>query len=226
MDTRSISLVETLFRRFGKVPAADSIWISCVCKDFAKTAMNRVCRALWGIRPDYIQASAHAAGVNNGYEPPASLGADRWAALVAARHLTGAKPTLIIDAGTAVTVDYLDGGGQFAGGVIFPGMATMIESLNARTGRIKGVRPPEHENQPRLANTNTRSAVENGVMLSIIAGVDQAVEHHPFAEDENFKIIITGGDAPWIARLSRHKMHAEPNLVLAGILLLSEAANR
>ncbi|WP_424947798.1 type III pantothenate kinase [Candidatus Spongiihabitans sp.] len=226
INTHSSTLADQLSMQFKKLPAPESVWVSCVAAESIKTDIAKICQVIWKLSPICIRAEAAAGGVENCYENPASVGADRWAANIAARHVAGARALVVIDAGTAVTIDYVDSKGGFLGGLIFPGVATMIESLTSATGQIPAMthsysakRTPR---QTHYLNTDTRAAVENGVMLAVTAGIDRAIDYHLATKDSELKVIITGGDAECIIGLSSHDMKHEPNLVLIGLLLLSQ----
>ena len=79
----------------------------------------------------FIGAREKQCGVRNGYAKPAQLGSDRWAALIAAWHLVQRK-CLVVDSGTATTIDTLSGQGEFVGGLILPGVELMQRSLCLR----------------------------------------------------------------------------------------------
>lgn len=222
INTHSSERVEQLSRQFKKLPAPESVWVSCVSAESIKTDIVKICQNLWQLSPICIRAEAAALGVKNCCENPAAVGVDRWAANIAARHIAGARPLVVIDAGTAVTIDYVDSGGEFLGGIISPGVATMIESLNSATDQIPEMTHSYNAKQIHYVNTNTRSAVENGVRLAVVAGIDQAIAHHLATKGKELKVIITGGDAEWIADLSVHDMKYQSNLVLNGLLLLSQ----
>ena len=82
-----------------------------------------------------IQAQPEQLGVKHCYAQPETLGADRWAALIAVRGLTKTN-ACIVDCGTAVTVDALAANGEFRGGAIFPGLQLLRASLLRGTGGI------------------------------------------------------------------------------------------
>ena len=84
---------------------------------------------------DWLTSSATACGVSNGYDHPEQLGADRWAALIAARALY-AGPSVVVMAGTATTIDALDGSGLFRGGLILPGLSLMRAALARNTADL------------------------------------------------------------------------------------------
>ncbi len=235
--TDSTARLERLAMQFRKLPVPQSVWMSCVSTESVKNDVIKACQHIWKLSPLCIEVEGDALGVENGYENPAMLGADRWAANIGARHIAGHLPLVVIDAGTAVTIDYINGEGRFLGGIILPGMVTMVQSLYTSTDQIRAAHSYSCDstgdvgrNDARkislehiqLINANTASAVENGGVLAVVAGVDRAVEQHLSATDGELKIIVTGGDAECIARLSIHDMKCQPNLVLIGLLLISE----
>ena len=106
--------------------------------------------------PLWLRAQAEAAACINRYERPEQLGPDRWAALIAARTLH-AGPCLVVNAGTATTVDMLTGDGTFLGGSILPGVELMRFVLHEHTGKL-----PIQEGGFRDAPRNTVDAIETG----------------------------------------------------------------
>lgn len=82
-----------------------------------------------GIPVDWVRSEAEAHGIRNDYEPPRSLGADRFAAMVAAARRHPGQACLVVNVGTAMTVDALDADGGFLGGCIAPGPDAMLASL-------------------------------------------------------------------------------------------------
>ena len=101
----------------GGIAAPDAAAFVSVTTAARVAQLGQWLRARWNIEPRQIRAGASALGVTNTYQPPERLGADRWAALIAARaHQRGA--VCVVDAGTAVTIDALDAHGVFRGGAI------------------------------------------------------------------------------------------------------------
>jgi len=98
--------------------------------------------ARWRLPMEWITATASACGVVNRYEQPGQLGPDRWAALVAARlrsleQDSEPRPVVVVNAGTAVTIDTLDAAGVFRGGMILPNMRLMMRALADHTAALK-----------------------------------------------------------------------------------------
>ena len=80
---------------------------------------------IFDAEPLWLKGEPQACGVRNGYESPEQLGPDRWAALIAARALEPGRACLVVNAGTATTVDALSAQGEFLGGLILPGVDLM-----------------------------------------------------------------------------------------------------
>jgi type III pantothenate kinase len=176
--------------------------------------------ARWRIPVEWLCASREAAGVVNGYAKPSQLGADRWASLVAARRRSvegGASPSpsVVVSAGTAVTVDALDGDGIFRGGLILPGLQLMLQSLADRTAGLK-VAPG------RFADwaTNTPDALYSGAMHAI-CGAIELMRMKLYRDDVAVKCYLTGGAAHEVATHLAGPVEVVDNLVLEGVLALA-----
>lgn len=163
------------------------------------------------------QSSAHACGVTNGYESPVRLGIDRWAAVVAAWQIVQ-KPVLVINAGTAVTIDVIDDKGYFLGGSIMPGLRLMQESLAKNTAQL-----PIGQGNVRLFATNTQDAIMTGCMRAIVGAISIAA-NNPQLDTQTLQIIVSGGDAVQIVacfdeNLAKHTIIVD-NLVCYGLMAL------
>jgi type III pantothenate kinase len=173
----------------------------------------------WGVAPCYIRASKQAAGVTNGYAEAEALGADRWAAIIAARHATE-KPVCVIDCGTAITLDVVDANGGHQGGLIAPGLEMMRRSLVQETAAI-GPLSVEAGGPPPLLCRNTTDAVNSGVMRMAGALVDRLIEDAFGCYGPDLEAVITGGDAGRLLPLLRRPPRHDRNLVLRGIAILA-----
>ena len=151
--------------------------------------------------------------IDNRYETPHSLGNDRLAGVVGGQALFPNTPLLVIDAGTALTIDFLDESGSYLGGNISPGLALRFESLHQATGRLPKVDP--QENLPLLGK-NTRQAIAAGVQNGIIYEINQYM--HSFAQAHgSVKVLLTGGDCNFFDNKLNYPIFVEPNLVLIGL---------
>ena len=210
-----------------------SVWASCVARPEIRQAIADYARNAWSLEPVFIASKARQAGIVNGYPEPASLGSDRWAALVAAGNLFARQPVIVVDAGTAVTVDALDSTGFFRGGVIFPGVRGMRAALCEQTeialsgdgggGENENRDPAEALNATTTA-TDTRSAVAHGALLAVAGGVDLAIarQRNSLQTDHaDCQVLATGGDAAQIAPLLTAEVRIVPDLVLRGLATIA-----
>ncbi|MFZ2628096.1 MAG: type III pantothenate kinase [Rugosibacter sp.] len=134
---------------------------------------------------DWLESSAARCGVRNGYDQPTQLGADRWAALIAA-HALHAEPVVVVLAGTATTIDQLDAGGMFCGGLILPGLTLMRQALARNTAGL-----PEASGQFRERPTNTDDAIVSGAVQATLGAIERMrAELAPGA-----RCIVSGGAA-------------------------------
>ncbi len=126
--------------------------------------------AALGLTIDWITAKSAQCSVVNGYEVPASLGADRWAALIGARALhRGAA--LVVLAGTATTIDVLDAGGRHQGGLILPGIDLMTGVLAAGTALLPLVSAEYREFY--LVPRNTQDAIVSGAIHATLGAIQR-----------------------------------------------------
>lgn len=165
-----------------------------------------------------VVSSKAAGGVINHYDDPERLGADRWAALIAARAWSK-SPLVVVMAGTATTVDCLKVDGHFLGGMILPGVRLMPKSLYERTAHIK-----EGEGSWAEFPTNTADAVASGVLAATAGAIAGMIHHLQQIQIQPVQLLLSGGNSPLlIPRLAAlgFSPHFEPDLVLQGIALIS-----
>ncbi len=167
----------------------------------------------------FAKPTAQACGVINGYATPAKLGADRWAALVAAWQLTK-HATLVVNAGTAITIDALDAKGRFLGGSIMPGLRLMAESLNSNTAQLHLSDGIGHQ-----FPINTQDAMATGSINAAVGAITIMLKQLEKHSGWLPKLIISGGDANKIAtalKLNLKQVIMIENIVLQGLVLLAK----
>lgn len=169
-----------------------------------------------GVAPLWLNATVAAGGVMNGYLPPESLGADRWAALRAARERT-TEAALVVSAGSALTVDALSANGQFIGGIILPGMQMMRQALANATAQV-GIQHGEVRAWPHT----TADAVESGLMTACTGAIETSLARLEKTAAAKPRLFLTGGDAPRIAPFLSRDACIIPGLVLEGVYYLSQ----
>ena len=165
----------------------------------------------------FARSERHGWGVTSGYTQPRRLGVDRWAALVAA-WAEVQSACLVVDAGTALTIDAIDGDGKHLGGQIVAGVATMADALAAATNDIPRVKPAPGREASDLGMfaQNTAAAVREGAHGAVAGAVDRAIRAlQSNAYDP--AVILTGGDASRILNALCSTPVHRPHLVLQGL---------
>src|SRR5262245_63820804 len=127
-----------LGRAWTKLPPPDTVVACNVAGPAARRAISAAARR-WGRSVRFVLSRARQCAIVSSYDRPTQLGADRWAALIGAWHLFHG-PCVVVNAGTTMTVDALDGEGVFLGGMIVPGVDLMRHVLTRRTAGL-GSRP-------------------------------------------------------------------------------------
>lgn len=178
--------------------------------------------ARWRVPPRWLTATAAAGGVVNSYAQPGQLGADRWAALVGARkRALGMElfppPVVVVNAGTAVTIDALDADGLFRGGVIVPGLRLMLRALAEHTAGLKAA-PGSYRDYP----TNTGDALYSGAVQAITGAIGE-MRARLAGDTGEVKCLLAGGAANDIALHLGGPVEVVENLVLEGVLALADA---
>lgn len=193
---------------FARMPGPTRAIACNVAGPVAQAALAELAAAL-GVGLTWSVAVAQQCGVNNGYQEPGQLGADRWAALIGARALRSSA-CLVVLAGTATTVDLLDSGGRFRGGLILPGIALMRASLAANTARL-----PEGGGSYSELPRNTADAVASGCLEATAGAVDRAFAR--IATEAHAICLVSGGNARALAPLLHMPFEQIDNLVLEGL---------
>ena len=147
------------------------------------------------------------------YATPATLGRDRVAAAVGASVLYPNRDVLIVDFGTALTIDYLSADGVFHGGAISLGVTNRFRALHEYTASLPLVEPVEEE---QLFGNSTQTAIEQGVMNSVQFELEGYIDRLA-QKKRDFCIIFTGGEAKYFVKRIKNTIFAEPNLVFCGL---------
>ena len=195
---------------------ADSVLIANVA---GEAMAQQIALLLKPLAVNFLTASPQACGVKNGYTESATLGADRWAALVAAWQRTK-HATVVVNAGTAITIDVLDEKGSFLGGSIMPGLRLMRESLSSNTAQLT-IGDGVVQNFPN----NTQDAIATGNINAVAGAISIMLKRLEKQCGWLPKLILSGGDANKIAdalKLNLKQVIMMENLVLQGLVLLEK----
>ena len=208
-----------------KIPRhVDDVFVSNVAGTTFATRLSGVVGMHCDCDVRFARTDRHGWGVTNGYTQPRRMGVDRWVAMIGAWAEVGAA-CLVVDAGTAVTVDALDDQGVHLGGQIIPGVATMADSLSSATSDIPRVRPAPGRGRADLGMfaRNTAAAVREGAQNAVAGAVDRAIQTLQ-SNDCQPAVVLTGGDASRILNaLCEPPLH-RPHLVLQGLAHMLDTA--
>jgi type III pantothenate kinase len=159
-------------------------------------------------------------GLENRCRPPERVGADRLAAACAAWSEVQAA-CVVVDVGTAITVDAVSPDGAFLGGAILPGLRLLAESLAENTAQLPNHAsgPPQHTIGP-----DTASAIASGLWLGTAGAIDRLVADIGAEMGADGAALITGGDAEPLLRCCRTPFAHRPALTLQGLAAAWDAA--
>lgn len=151
---------------------------------------------------------------------PDMVGIDRLLDAVAANRLrTAGQAAIVVDLGTAITVDLVSSQGEFLGGAILPGIGTSARALHQFTDLLPLVKMHELAEPPPALGSNTVEAMTSGLYWGAVGGVKQLIELLGGSIAGEPAIFLTGGAAPAVAGLLSQSARYEPHLTLAGIAL-------
>lgn len=155
---------------------------------------------------------------NNQYATPSTLGLDRMALAAAAACSYPEEDVLVIDAGTCITLDFVDRKANYLGGSIHPGLNMRMKAMHTFTGKLPlaGVGASE-----KLMGNTTVSCMQAGGVLGSVLEIDAMITLYK-RRYPGCKVILTGGDAPLFFSLLKNEIFALPNFVLTGLLKIAQ----
>lgn len=167
-----------------------------------------------GVEPAFYYSPDRQAGVSNCYAEPGRLGVDRWLAMVDAWHRVRAA-AIVVDCGSALTIDLLDGAGQHQGGYIVPGLRMLESSLLDKTAsvRFQGAQAWNSLDP----GSSTVECVHNGTMSMTVAFITETVVALQKRVQDTCPVFLTGGDAESVMAWLPTGMTHLPDMVLDGL---------
>ena len=147
------------------------------------------------------------------YKTPETLGVDRIAAVCGAIDIFHDKNSLVIDAGTAITYDFIDSHGNYEGGAISPGIEMRFESLHTFTERLPLV---TKTGDLLLIGNSTETCIRSGVLNGAVAEVDGIIANYKQLYPD-LGVVLCGGDSFFFENKLKPTIFAAPDLVLSGL---------
>ncbi|UYM13875.1 type III pantothenate kinase [Endozoicomonas euniceicola] len=155
-----------------------------------------------------------SAGVTLSYDEPEKLGVDRWLAMLAAHATKTQDSKVVVDCGTAITIDVLDKTGLHLGGYIVPGISLMKKTLASNTGKLKYIESTD--NNDLTLGRNMVDCIQHGALAMSLALIDRVVAQYPGS-----RVILSGGDGgqlePLIDVYKEGRVSLMPDLIMDGL---------
>jgi type III pantothenate kinase len=200
----------------------EKIYVSCVSSPQYKQQLISYFETKWQLTPDFLISPANGFGITNAYPEPSRLGSDRWAAMVAAYN-ESQSAVLVVDAGTALTIDAIDAQGKHLGGLIYPGLSLTHNMLETGTQMDFDLNEMELKDSDFFQNS-TEKGIYSGTTQGMASLIDRAYrELMTINHSAEPVCYLTGGDAEQIKNTLQCSCQLEPVLVLKGLALIASA---
>lgn len=188
--------------------------ISSVLDEPANRYLKKQFELLFPIKDVFfVRSIASGFGIKNGYQQPERLGVDRFVAMVGARAITK-QALVVVDIGTAITIDLLSATGEHKGGLISAGLGLLRNSLGRSTANL----PLISDSNCSFPATETESAIAGGTILTL-AGL---VNHIYSMQNNDYKLILTGGDAETVSPYINAAHQIIPDLIFKGLNVIAD----
>jgi len=218
-DTLPIEHADNLAHFFGRHftnLGLDSRKIKIYASNVAGEKIEQhIRRITTGHPPDFVVARKNQCGVHNRYTKPSQLGSDRWCALIAAWNLMRGG-CLVVNCGTATTVDRLSAQGEFLGGLILPGLELMQHSLHDATAQLRSM-----QGKYVPLPLNTADALFSGAIQASCGAIER---QYTLCETGSAPVLLSGGAAIQLHAHVNLPTQIVDNLVLQGLLLIAGEA--
>jgi len=154
---------------------------------------------------------------------PGVVGMDRLVGAVAANRIRPVnRPAIVIDLGSAITVDVISASGSFRGGAILPGIQMSARALHEFTDRLPEVTVGQQPPQSALGQS-TAKAISSGIYWGVVGAIRALLGELRAELADEPMVLVTGGNAALVVETLECTAHDEPHLILAGIALVAES---
>lgn len=190
----------------------------CIISSVVPPVFNSVCTGVIKVigKHPVVVGPGLKTGLNIQVDVPSQVGSDRIVIAVAALAEYKA-PLILMDLGTATTIEVIEPDNIYMGGVIFPGVKISLEALTQRTAQLPGI---NLDNPKRVIGKNTVDCMRSGIMYGTAAMIDGIIDRMEEELGHSSTIIATGGLAQFIAPLCKKDIIIEKDLLLKGLNIL------
>ncbi len=211
--------VSSLQKKWAGDPVPARVIVSNVAGDSVASKLRKVVDELWQLDAEFLVSSRNCCGLVNSYNKPEQLGIDRWMAMLAAFQ-EKQDPVIVIDCGTAVTIDLVNEDGLFVGGLILPGLYTAYKSLMTDTAAVEAV--SDIKTLVSATAVSTEEGVQAGILFGLVGAIERVVREQSASIEKKPVVFITGGDAERLMPYLEIPAVFQSDLVLQGLRIYSE----
>ena len=187
----------------AQLPDTSKIWVSNVSSNFEINSKHSI---------SLVKSQKKYKSLINSYKDPDMLGSDRWLAMIASYENNPSKGFIVVDIGTAVTIDIVDYSGLHLGGIIFPGLHKIRETFDNF--------PISNEVKTKNIGQSTIGAWSTGTLDLVVNGINRKV-HDIKINEPNVDIYLTGGGVSELEKFLEFSYVYNKNLVLDGLELFA-----
>ena len=195
------------------------VLVSNVAGDQIKSKIIQWFVDRFNVTPEFAESCDEMHGLRSAYDHANQLGVDRFLAILGAQSLSG-KARVIVDCGTAVTIECVNGQNKFIGGVILPGLGLMRHSLANATDALENISQVQ---EISAFATNTRTAIAAGTIFAITGAIQQSVAQLKTIENQYVECFLSGGDGKLIQQYLDCNAEYHEDLVLKGLSIYFQA---
>ena len=204
--------------------APQRVLVSSVAGEGVTAKLCDYIQQKWSLTPELVTVQAEACGVTNCYTDYSQMGVDRWLAVIAA-HAHYPQGALVIDVGTALTVDTVDVSGRMLGGAIFPGPGLLLSSLHQGAADIDIADMQLFDLDIGIEDA-TEKAVAAGIGQGFVGTVDRLIFVYRNRLPADAAVLVTGGWAKSVMANSNQAMIHESDLVLKGLAVIANTGDK
>ncbi len=217
--THDGSLAAALDRHWSSLQKPKAVAVSNVAGPEIARILDHWVGNHWGIPVHYAQSEARLGHVINGYSKPEQLGVDRWLGLVGLQA-SYSLPACLVDCGTAITLDLLDGQARHRGGLIAPGLATMQRALQTNAHGLGGA---EAQSVTTRFGHDTAGCIQAGCLMAGAGLIEKTLTQLTEELNEPVRLVLAGGDAGQIGAHLSIPFVLNADIVLRGLSVWTES---
>jgi len=196
----------------------------CIISSVVPPVFNSVRTGVWKVigKQPMVVGPGLKTGLNIHVDVPSQVGSDRIVIAVAALAEYKA-PLILMDLGTATTIEVVEPENVYLGGVIFPGMRVSLDALTSRAAQLPGI---SLDNPKQVIGKNTVDCMRSGMMYGTAAMIDGLVERMEAELGHECTLVATGGMAQFVTPLCKRDIILDKNLLLKGLNLIYKKNKR